>query len=134
MRPRAGSTTRRHRRGGLRFFGVWAFAVALNFGYLDGLASALVSLVAVGCMLGLIAWQRRVRGTYPSGRAPREFRTSFIVLFGGALVVSLAAWLVGTAVAPWVGAVVAGLGAGALVAWYERSYARAAARVRARLG
>lgn len=81
----------------LPMYGVWAFVFALNVGYLDGLAQALVSLVMAAFMGGVIGWARRYRGTFPSGKAPREFRWSFAGLFGGALVVAGLAWLVGEA-------------------------------------
>jgi hypothetical protein len=51
----------------------------------------------------------------------------------GALAVACVAWVVGAQVDVWVAAAIAGIGAWAVVAWYERAYAAVAARVRERL-
>lgn len=114
-------------------FGVWAAVFAASTGYVRGLPGALVTLVLAAFMGGVIGWQRRVRGTFPTGRPPRELTASFLGLFAGAAVIALLAWLVGVQVAVWAAAVVAGLGSWALVAWYERTYARVSDRVRDRL-
>lgn len=114
-------------------FGIWTLLFGLNIGYVDHLAQAVGSLVLALSMGALVGWQRSIRGTYPTGRAPREFRASMTVLFVGALVLGAIGWLVATLSAPWVGAVVAAIGAVVLVAWYERTYARVAAELRARL-
>lgn len=114
-------------------FGVWAAVFAVGVGLLHGVLGALVNLLLAAFMGGVIGWQRRVRGTFPTGRPPRELNASFVGLFGGAAVVALVSWLVGVQVAVWAAAVVAGLGSWALVEWYERAYARVCDRVRDRL-
>jgi hypothetical protein len=114
-------------------FGVWTALFTLDTGFNDGLLQALGNLVLAAVMGGVIAWSRRWRGTYPRGRAPREFNPAFLGLFAGTALVAGAAWAIGATVSVWLAAVVAALLASALVAWYERTYARVASRVRARL-
>lgn len=114
-------------------FGVWSAVLTLTVGLLDGLASAFGNLVLVACMGVVIGWQRRYRGTYPQGHAPREFSPAFAVLFGGALVVALLGWLVTVMVSVWLAAVLVAAATWSLVAWYERAYARISEQVRARL-
>ena len=115
-------------------FGVWTATYTLTFALLDGWEKALVQLLHVLVALGAVWWMRRVRGTYPSGRSPRELNGAFALLFAGAGVVALAVWGVYVQVGHWVAAGVGLVLAWALVAAYERAYARAAARVRERLG
>ena len=114
-------------------FALWTLAFGLEIGYLDGLSQALTTLALAALMGVVIGWQRAYRGTYPTACAPREFRASLVGLVAGALVIVLLARLLGLAVAPWLGAVLAALGVLVLVHWYERVYARTADRVRARL-
>ena len=114
-------------------FGAWACVFALNVGYVDGLPQALGSIVLAALMGVAAGWATRRRGTYPRGRAPRELRASFGVLFGGALVIAALGWLIASLITPWPAALVAGVAAYVLVLWYERAYTRAADRVRARL-
>jgi len=54
-------------------------------------------------------------------------------MFLGAAAVASAAWLVGEHVSVWVAAAIAGVGAWAVVARYEREYAAIAARIRGQL-
>ena len=114
-------------------FGAWSAVLAANLGYVGGLVGALVSLALAAFMGGVIGWQRRVRGTFPTGRPPRELNRSMLLLAGGAAAIGVAAWLIGALVAVWLAVVLAGGGSGALVEWYERAYARDAERVRRRL-
>jgi hypothetical protein len=114
-------------------FGAWSAVLAANIGYVGGPVGALVSLALAAFMGGVIAWQRRVRGTFPTGRPPRELNRSLLLLAGGAAAIGMAAWLIGATVAVWLAVVLAGVGSWALVAWYERAYARDAERVRRRL-
>lgn len=115
-------------------FGIWTATYTLSFGLGDGAIASLVKLAHVLAMLGAVWWMRRWRGTYPSGRSPRELNGSLVLLFAGAAAVALATW---GGVTQW-GLVPAALLGGALawglVAVYERVYSRAAARVRERLG
>jgi hypothetical protein len=114
-------------------FGVWAAVLAANIGYVGGLVGALVTLALAAFMGGVIGWQRRVRGTFPTGRPPRELNGSMFRLMGGAAVLAVAAWAIGALVAVWLAVVLTGVGSWALVEWYERAYARDAERVRRRL-
>lgn len=115
--------------------GVWAaaFCAAMAIPSDNPLrALALVALVAVE--LAFIAWYRHYRGSWPRGRAPEEVRrvmTGFVV--GAVLVIGLVGltmWLT----TPWIAAAVAFVVVTPAVYWYERAYASAAARTRARLG
>ena len=107
-----------------------------TLGLLDGAAEVArpgssTSLV----MLAAVWWMRRVRGTYPSGRSPRELNRPFALLAVGAAVVALAVWGACTRGRDRGRRAAVGLVlAWALVAAYEQAYAAAAARVRERLG
>lgn len=114
-------------------FGLWAAALALGIGLLDGAAQALTQLglaLAVGLM---VAWDRRRRGTYPSGLPPREFYRAICWMLLGAAAVGGLAWLVGAHVSVWLAAAIAGVGSFAVICWYEREYAAIAAGIRERL-
>jgi hypothetical protein len=114
-------------------FGVWSATYTLTTGLLDGFVGSALQLLHVLVMLCAIWWMRRDRGTYPSGRAPRELRGPFVLVFGGGVLVALVVWGLFAWLGPWVAAVAALVLAWSLVAAYERSYARAATRVRERL-
>src|SRR4051794_40929483 len=88
-------------------FGLWSAVFALNVGYVDGWVGGVVNLVLAALMGGVIVWQRRRRGTFPTGRPPRELRAAFVGLFVGAAAIALVSWLVGELVAVWTAAVVA---------------------------
>jgi hypothetical protein len=115
------------------FFGLWTFVFGLNLAYVEGPTASLVDLALVVVTLGLVAWQRRTRGTYPTRRMPRELVPSLVGLLLGVAAIGLLGWLVGFLTAGWVAAIVAGLAAWALVARYEAAYARVAQKIRARL-
>jgi hypothetical protein len=115
------------------FFGVWAAVLTVAIGLLEGLVLALVQLVMVSMMLVVIAWDRRRRGTYPSGLPPRELSGTMLRLLLGAAAVAGLTWLVAVLVGVWIAAAVAGLASWGLVAWYEHAYAAVASRVRERL-
>ena len=114
-------------------FGLWAAALTLAIGLLDGPAQSVVELGLVVVMLLLVGWDRRRRGTYPQGLPPRELRGAVVRMILGAAVVAIGAWLLGLLVGVWAAAVVAGLGTWAVVAWYEREYSVIAERIRERL-
>ncbi len=114
-------------------FGLWAATLALVVGLLDGAARSLAQLVLILIMFLALAWDRRRRGTYPSGLPPRDFFWTILRMVLGALVVAVVVWVVGEQVSVWVAAAIAGVGAWAVVAWYEREYAVIAARIRERL-
>lgn len=113
--------------------GVWAAALVLVLGGLDGMAHKLGLAGLVAVELGFLAWYRRYRGTWPTGSAPRELRPALVWFVVGALVVVAVLLLVHVVVGLWPTAVVALAGVTALMAWYERAYAAAAARARERL-
>ncbi len=114
-------------------FGVWAAALTLTVGLLGGVVEALVELCLIALMGGAMVWDRRRRGTYPTGRPPREFRSAMVILVSGAVGVGCIAWLVGAQLSVGWAAAVAAVGAWAVVSWYEHSYAAIAARARDRL-
>ena len=114
-------------------FGLWAAAFALVIGLLEDAAQAFAQLGLVLTLFLMIAWDRRRRGTYPSGRPPRDFLGAVLRMVLGAAVVAGAAWLVGAQLAVWAGAAVAGVGTWAVVARYEHEYAAIATRIRERL-
>lgn len=115
-------------------FGVWSGTYTLTMGLLDGVVQALVQLLHVLVMIGAIGVWRRVRGTYPRGRQPRELTPSLVVLMAGAAAVALLAWGTYAIAGTWAAAAVAAVLATVLVAAYERMFLRAAQRVRDRLG
>lgn len=115
-------------------FGVWTATYTLSQGLLDVPLTFLSSLLHLAVALLAVWWMRRVRGTYPSGRSPRELNGSFALLFVGAAVVALAVWGAFAWWGPWAGAGVGLVLAWGLVAAYEQQYAAAARRVRERLG
>jgi hypothetical protein len=114
-------------------FGLWAAALVLSLGYLDGQAQALANLALVGFSFAFIWWQRRVRGVYPVHGAPREFGRSSLFFFPGVAVLVLAASVVYFLVEPWLAAVVVALATWAFVEVYGRLYEADAARVRRRI-
>ena len=114
-------------------FGAWATALVLVIGLLDGAVQSLAQLGLIVVLFLLIGWDRRRRGTYPSGRPPRDFLGAMGGLVLGAVLTSALAWVLGEQVNVWVAAAVGGVGAWFVVAWYERRYAAIAARIRERL-
>ncbi len=114
-------------------FGLWTATYTLTIALADGWVRPVLQLLHLLVMLGLVVWMRRVRGTYPRGRSPRELRGPLVALFAGALVVALAVALVCSLAGAWVGAALGFVLAWALVAAYEKAYARACDRVRERL-
>lgn len=114
-------------------YGLWAAAFALVVGLLDGTAQALTQLGLVLTIALMVAWDRRRRGTYPSGRPPHEFNWAILRMMLGAAAVAGLAWLAGEQLSVWLAAAVAGVGSFAVVARYEHEYAAIAARIRERL-
>lgn len=111
-------------------FGAWTFLYTLAIGLLDGLAQAGASLALAVVMLGVITWERRRRGSWPTGRPPAELKRPMTVLFAGALAIAGLAWLVGETVGTWPAAALAAVGVSALVWWYGAAYDRVAAELR----
>ncbi|WP_244931609.1 hypothetical protein [Nocardioides sp. W7] len=116
--------------------GLWAGALILLIGLAqDRRVLALVGLLALVALEGaFLAWYSRYHGALPSLRhAPAEFRPAF-VRYGVGVAVVLAlvvgSWLLAGAIAA---AVVAGVAVTVGLVLYERTFARAAARTRARL-
>lgn len=116
------------------YFAAWTAALVLSVGYLPGWGSALANLALVAASGFLISYQRRHRGTWPTGSIPRELHRPLWTLLGGSVVLAAVATALGFLVSVWASAVVTGALVGALVWWYERAYARAAERARRRLG
>ena len=114
-------------------FGVWAGVFALVIALLDGVAQSVAQLGLVAVMLLAMLWDRRRRGTYPTGLPPRELHAPIVRMVLGVLVVAGVAWLLGEQVGVWPAAALAAAGAWAVVAFHEHEYAAAAARVRDRL-
>lgn len=115
-------------------FGVWTATYTLSFELGDGATRSLVQLAHLLVVLGAVWWMRRWRGTYPTGRSPRELNGSFVLLFVGAGVISVAIWGSAAMWGLWPAALLGGVLAWGLVVLFERVYSRAAARVRERLG
>jgi len=111
-------------------FGGWAACFTLVVGLLDGAVQSFAQLALVLVLFTMIAWDRRRRGTYPTGRPPRAFTGAVVRMLIGVAAVAGLAWLVGAQVSVWVAAAIAGVGSWAVVARYEREYASIAARLR----
>lgn len=114
-------------------FGLWAATLTVVIGLLDGIAGSLALLGLVAVMFGVMAWDRRRRGTYPNRRPPRELRPAIARLVIGATVVGVVAWVAGAQGSIASATAIAAIGAWAVVVWYERQYALIAARIRERL-
>ena len=114
--------------------GLWAGGLVLAVTLLDGWAQslALVGLVALEGVF--LAWYRRYRGALPTGWMPAELRPAALWFVAGCAAVAGVA--VGLTALDWpvLAAVAALVLTTALVAWYERAFATAAAATRARLG
>lgn len=114
-------------------YGLWAAAFALVVGLLEGPARPL-SQLGLTLVVGVtMAWDRRRRGTYPVGRPPRDFNWTILRMLIGMTAVGGLAWFAGEQVSVWLAAAIAGVGAFAVVSWYEHEYAAIAARMRERL-
>jgi hypothetical protein len=115
--------------------GLWAVCFCLTFAIpRPGPLREVAQLMLIAVSLALTRWYHRHRGTWPRGRAPEEIRrvkVTFVI--GATVVVCLVAVAFGLA-GPWVATPVAVVVMAPALAWYERAYANAAARARARLG
>ncbi|WP_040590163.1 hypothetical protein [Sciscionella marina] len=114
--------------------GLWAAAFCLVTGIPSGSALKAVALaVLVVAELGFVVWYRRYRGVLPRGRAPKEVRKVLAAFVVGAVVViaviGVTLWLT----TPLLAAILAAAVVIPAIAWYERAYAAAAGRTRARL-
>ncbi len=114
-------------------YGVWVAALVAAIGYLGGFVQAGAELVLLLLMGAALGWDRRRRGTYPSGKPPRDLLPAMYKMVAGALVVTAVSYVIGVQVGVWPAAVFAGISAWTVVYFYEREYAAVAARVRARL-
>lgn len=76
-------------------------------GLLDGAVQALAQLGLIMILFLMIAWDRRRRGTYPSGPPPRDFIWAILRMVLGAAAVAGVAWAVGEQVSAWVAAAIA---------------------------
>lgn len=113
--------------------GLWAALLTLAFAELDDLRlPAVLALVAIE--LGFVRWYVRYRnGVMPTGSAPREFRGAIALFVTGAAVIVAGTAALVTLLSPWAGAGFALVATTILLTWYERAYADAAGRARARL-
>lgn len=98
----------------------------------DWVGTALQALVVV-CAWGYAWWQRRRRGTMPSGRAPREVNRALWGFIVGAVVVAVALFVLADWTPLWVGTPAAFVLASAGMLWFGRAYDRASAKARERL-
>lgn len=115
--------------------GLWAAAFCLATAIPAESALRTVALaLLVAVELIFMAWYRRKRGVWPRGRAPEEVQKVLLAfVVGAAVVIGIIAMILWLA-APWVAAIVAFLVVTPALVLYERVYAAAAARARARLG
>jgi hypothetical protein len=113
--------------------GLWAAAFCLSTALGSATRAAVLGLLVV-LELGLATWYRRRRGTWPRGRAPRELRPVLVGFVSGAVVIGGGLGALLALTEAWIAAAVAFVLVTLAVGWYERAYARAAARTRARLG
>ncbi len=115
--------------------GAWAFLATVLFTRPGNSTAVRIvgELVLVGAALALVWWQRRIRGVWPTGRAPEEIRRVMAWFVLGVAVVIGVVLGVRLVVNVWVAAVVAFVIVTAGVTWYEKAYARASDRVRERL-
>ncbi|MQA82997.1 MAG: hypothetical protein GEV10_31855 [Streptosporangiales bacterium] len=98
----------------------------------DWAATLPLALVAAGAC-GYVLWQRRRRGTMPSGKAPREVNR---VLWGfvlGAVVVAVVVFVFADLAPLWLAVPSAFVLASGGMLWFGRAYDRAAAQARERL-
>lgn len=115
-------------------FGAWTFLYAGTIGWLSDLPQAGAMLVLAAAMGLLIGWDRRRRGAWPTGRAPREIKRLMTAFFVGCVAVAALGWLVGETLGTLAAALVSAVVVTAFVGWYGAAYDRAAAEVRERLG
>lgn len=115
--------------------GVWAFAATVLFLRPDTPSAVRIvgEVALVAACLALVWWQRRIRGVWATGGAPREIRRAMAGFVVGAVVVIGIVIGARFLVDVWVAAGLAFVLVTAGVTWYEMAYARAARRVRERL-
>lgn len=115
------------------YFGAYAAIFAFASGALDGSVYYLVVLALISSAFVMIAWQRRVRGIWPTKNAPRELNRPIWGLIAGITLIFGVCVAVNALVNLAAAIVVAGVLGTALSWCYERAYSRAAAAARARL-
>ena len=114
--------------------GLWAALLTLTIGLLHGMVAALALLALMAAELGFLGWYLRYRGgVWQTGRPPREFHRAIGLFLGATALLVAVVFTASLTLGPWAGAVLALIGATAVVAWYERLYADAARRTRERL-
>lgn len=115
-------------------FGGLALLLALTASLHDRpVFSSLLSMLVVLSVMGYVIWQRRRRGTQPSGKAPREISQVIWGFVAGAIVIGFALLSLGYSAPLWLALPVAFVVGTAGLLWFGRAYDRAAARVRERL-
>jgi len=108
---------------------LWAGALVLALAF----DSQALFLALVAAELLFLAWYRRYRGLWPTGKAPRELRWPIVALVAGLAVAIGATLLVHDLAGPWWAAVTMTLTTAGILAWYERAYVAAARRTQERL-
>lgn len=105
---------------------VHAFHGGGAWGFIPSLAISLVILLVV-------VDQRRRRGAMPQGQPPVELRPVYRWYFIGAAATLVAIAVLAVSVSPWVSLPVSYLACLGGIFWFRATYARVAARSRARL-
>ena len=115
--------------------GLWALVATVVMTRHDNPQAVRIcgEVALIGAAFALVGWQRRIRGVWPTGKAPAEIRRVMGWFIVGAVVVIAAVLGVRAWLGVWVAASVAFVIVTAAVTWYEAAYARAAAAVRERL-
>jgi hypothetical protein len=115
--------------------GLWAFAATVLFTrpHTSTAVRIVGELVLLAAVLVLVWWQRKVRGVWPTGKAPQEIRRVMVNFVVGVLVVIGIVLGARALTNAWIAAAVAFVIVTVGVAWYEQAYARASERVRERL-
>ncbi|GAA4693659.1 hypothetical protein [Nocardioides nanhaiensis] len=112
---------------------LWAAALTMSFAIESTPVRLVVVFALVGLELGFIVWYRRYRGTMPAGKVPPELARPFYGFMAANLAIAGGALLIARTSTVWAAAIFVFVVVIPSLVWYERSYARAAARTRARL-
>lgn len=95
-------------------------------------AGTLPMALVAACACGYALWQRRRRGTMPSGKAPREINRILWGFVLGAVVVVVAMFLLANLAPLWLAVPCAFVLASGGMLWFGHAYDRAATQVRER--
>ena len=114
--------------------GIWGAALTLVLGVLEEPWRPVATLALVAIEVAFIRWYRSYRGTMPKGPMPQEMRRPALLMALGLAAIVVAAGALVMLGQPWVAAGLVLVTAIPLTWWYERAYAAAAERAKARLG